>query len=102
MTGGAWFTWLDGSVEAVEVFRVRDGRAYVAWPDSERTVEGSRLFPPLPAGPVTVRRPEGWVDAGRLRYLCSADVGGDPVNGCENFTVPGEDYCARHAVEVAS
>lgn len=28
--------------------------------------------------------------------LCSANVGGDPVNGCEEFALPGTDYCAAH------
>lgn len=28
--------------------------------------------------------------------MCSANVGGDPVNGCENEVVPGEDLCRGH------
>jgi hypothetical protein len=29
--------------------------------------------------------------------LCSANVGGDPVNGCEQETLGVSDYCQDHA-----
>lgn len=98
---GAWFTWLDGHVEAVEVLAVRGDRAYLAWPESRRTVEGSSLFPPLPAGPVEVERPAGWMPIARLSVSCSAYRGGDPAGGCDELAPFGVDYCDRHAAEVA-
>jgi hypothetical protein len=33
-----------------------------------------------------------------LAEQCSANVGGDPVSGCDSFTVPGTDYCPAHAL----
>lgn len=34
-----------------------------------------------------------------LAPQCSANVGGDPAGGCDNFALPGSDLCARHAEE---
>jgi len=35
-----------------------------------------------------------------LAALCSANVGGDPANGCENFAEPASDYCAAHSADI--